>query len=218
MKKKKENDYIYVVLVKSLTILGKVSRLITGYEYTHIAVCLNENLNEFLTFSRKKHYAPFESGFMCETLDCYAFGKNEKIKLKIFKLPVEKNRKKQIEQYINRVANDESYLFNFLSMITMPVIHGFRIYKSHNCMTFVGKVIELTKSVKMNKKYYKYSIKDIDKLLNEYFYIEKYFAKKEITNVDYMKKISIIKNVYSFFYLNMRLIYRIILKRKYLED
>ena len=100
--KNKNNDYIYIVLVKALTGLGKFARRFSKYEYTHIAVCINKNIDDFITFSRKKHYTPFNSGFMHETLDCYAFGNNEKIKLKIFKLPVTIENKKIIEQYIKK--------------------------------------------------------------------------------------------------------------------
>ena len=210
--KNKNNDYIYIVLVKALTGLGKFARRFSKYEYTHIAVCINKNIDDFITFSRKKHYTPFNSGFMHETLDCYAFGNNEKIKLKIFKLPVTIENKKIIEQYIKKVANDNEYIFNLYSMATMSLFHGFRIYKAHNCMSFVSKILKLSKSVNMTKKYYKYSIKDIDILLSDYKYKEEYFYKTKIQNKDYMDKVSFISNVGMFFRLNGKLLYRIFSK------
>ena len=60
------NEYIYIVLIKALTGLGKFSRKISKYEYTHIAVSLDEKLDDFVTFSRKNHYSPFNAGFMHE--------------------------------------------------------------------------------------------------------------------------------------------------------
>lgn len=216
--KNKNNDYIYIVLVKALTGLGKFARRFSKYEYTHIAVCINKNIDDFITFSRKKHYTPFDSGFMHETLDCYAFGNNEKIKLKIFKLPVTIENKKIIEQYIKKVANDNEYIFNLYSMATMSLFHGFRIYKAHNCMSFVSKILKLSKSVNMTKKYYKYSIKDIDILLSDYKYKEEYFYKTKIQNKDYMDKVSFISNVGMFFRLNGKLLYRIFSKRGLIKN
>ncbi len=216
--KNKNNDYIYIVLVKALTGLGKFARRFSKYEYTHIAVCINKNIDDFITFSRKKHYTPFNSGFMHETLDCYAFGNNEKIKLKIFKLPVTIENKKIIEQYIKKVANDNEYIFNLYSMATMSLFHGFRIYKAHNCMSFVSKILKLSKSVNMTKKYYKYSIKDIDILLSDYKYKEEYFYKTKIQNKDYMDKVSFISNVGMFFRLNGKLLYRIFSKRGLIKN
>ena len=216
--KNKNNDYICIVLVKVLTGLGKFARRFSKYEYTHIAVCINKNIDDFITFSRKKHYTPFNSGFMHETLDCYAFGNNEKIKLKIFKLPVTIENKKIIEQYIKKVANDNEYIFNLYSMATMSLFHGFRIYKAHNCMSFVSKILKLSKSVNMTKKYYKYSIKDIDILLSDYKYKEEYFYKTKIQNKDYMDKVSFISNVGMFFRLNGKLLYRIFSKRGLIKN
>lgn len=212
--KKKNDEYIYVVLVKALTGLGKFARYFSKYDYTHIAVCLDDKLSDFITFSRRKHFAPFDCGFMHETLDCYAFGENEKVKLKIFKVPVSYADKSNIEHFIENISNDQSYLFNFLSMVTMMIIHGFRIYKSYNCMSFVGKIIELTNSVKMEKPYYKYNIKEIDSLLNCYLYKEGYFTKERTEIENYMDNVSVFKNIYLFFKLNSKLIYRLIAKRK----
>lgn len=213
MKTNKDENYIYIVLVKALTGLGKFARKFSKYEYTHVALCLNENIDDFITFSRKKHYTPFDSGFMHETLDCYAFGNNNKVKLKIFKVPVTLNNKQVIEKYIENLANDNDYIFNLYSMVTMPIFHGFRIYKAHNCMSFVSKILELSKAVPMNKKYYKYNIKDIDILLSNYKYKEEYFYKTKTQNENYMDKVNFISNVGMFFKLNVKLLHRIFIKR-----
>ena len=213
-KKENQNNYIYVVLVKALTGLGKFARLTSKYDYTHIAVCLDENLDKFYTFSRRKHYSPFDCGYMVETLDCYAFGKNKNIKLKIFKVPVSKVNKEKIEEYIYKVSNDSSYIFNFYSMITMSICHGFKVYKAHNCMSFVSEIVELSGAVNMSKPYYKYNIKEIDKLLAEYLYKEDFFEKKKTETKDYMNYVGLIKNTLYFIKLNSKLIYRLIAKGK----
>ena len=212
--KKINDEYIYVVLVKALTGLGKFARHFSKYDYTHIAICLDEKFDDFITFSRRKHFAPFDCGFMHETLDCYAFGKNKKVKLKIFKVPVSNTNKRQIEQFIENISDDQSYLFNFLSMVTMMIVHGFRIYKSYNCMSFVSKIIELSNSVKLEKPYYKYNIKEIDSLLGCYLYKEEFFTKEKTETENYMDNVSVFKNIYLFFKLNGNLIYRLIAKRK----
>ena len=217
-KKEMQNNYIYVVLVKALTGLGKFARLTNKYEYTHIAVCLDEKLDKFYTFSRKKHYSPFDCGYMIESLDCYAFGKNKKVKLKVFKIPVSSKNKKEIDEYIKNISNDSKYIFNFFSMITMSIFHGFKIYKSHNCMSFVSKIIELSNTVKMSRPYYKYNIKELDELLNDYLYNEDYYEKKKIETKEYMKHVGIITNTLYFIKLNSKLIYRMAVKGKYKNE
>ena len=74
------SDYIYIVLVKAHTGLGKAARVLSGgYEYSHIAVCMDDSFEDFITFSRKRHYAPFDAGFMHETRDCYCFRKIDRV-------------------------------------------------------------------------------------------------------------------------------------------
>lgn len=211
-KRENKNDYIYVVLVKALTGIGKFARLTSKYDYTHIAVCLDEKFDKFYTFSRKKHYSPFDCGFMIETLDCYAFGKHNDVKLKIFKLPVSKENKNKIIKFIKRVSIDPKYIFNLFSMITMPIFHGFKIYKSYNCMSFVSKIIELSNTVNMSKAYYKYNIREIDELLIEYLYKEDFFKKQKIEKEEYMEYVGILKNILNFINLNLKLTYRLIVK------
>ena len=148
---------------------------------------------------------------MQEKREHYAFGKNDKVKVKIFKLPVSKDKKIKIERYVQKIEKDQEYIFNLYSMLTMPVFHGIKIYKAHNCMSFVGKVIQLSHSVQMQKKYYQYDIKEMDELLNDFLWKECYLQKKQEDH-EYMGRIGVITNIQMFLKLNGKLIYRILFK------
>lgn len=215
--KRNREDYIYIVLVRANTFLGKFARFFSKYQYTHIAVALDKKLNDFITFSRRKHYTPFDSGFMHETIDCYAYGKYDDVKLKVFKVPVSLENKDKINKFISKIENDKDYIFNIHSMATMSLIHGFRIYKAHNCMSFTAKILQLA-GVKMKKKYYRYNIKDMDLLLSDYLYKEDYFKKDKIYNKDYMRRVNFFSNLGMFFKLNGKLIYRFWFKRRMIDD
>lgn len=210
---KSNEKYIYITLIKALTGLGMISRKITKYEYTHIAISFHESMSDFISFSRRKHYNPFNAGLMHEKRSHFAFGKNEKFKCKVFKVPVDIKKYNEIRNFVNVCENDKDYIFNLYSMVTMPLLHGFRIFKSYNCMSFVSKIIEISDSVKLSKPYYKYSIEDIDVLLNEYFYFEKDLEKKH-NDFEYMKKSEIVKSFYYFLLINIKLVSRALFKRK----
>lgn len=208
-----KDEDIYIVLIKALTGLGKCSRWLDAYEYTHIAVSLDKELKNFATFSRKQHFSPFCAGFMYEKREHYVFGRNKTVKMKVFKIPVSKEEKAGITNYINRIEKDKEYVFNLYSMLTMPFLHGIKIYKAHNCMSFVGKIIELSNVVQMKKESYQYSIKEMDALLVNYFYKE-YYLTKEKDDKEYMRKVGILENTKWFLKLNSILIYRLLFKRK----
>ncbi len=176
---------IYIVLIKAHTGLGKLAKTITGYDYTHIAVCLDRSLTDFITYSRRRHYLPLDAGFMHEYRDYYAFGRHDRVRVKAFKIPVTDSCYQEITDFISRCENDSEQMFNLFSMITMPIVHGFRIYKAHNCMSFTAKIIKLSGAVKMDKSYYRYSIKELDKLLSGYEFFEGYL--KRVNSKDYEK-------------------------------
>ncbi len=205
----KNEKYIYVVLVKANTGLGKVARLVTDYEYTHTAICLDDKFEEFITFSRRKHFKPFDAGFTVEKLSHYAFGNNESVKLKIFRLPTTNKRYKLILAEILRIKEDPSYTFNFYSMLTMSLLHGLKIDKALNCMSFVAGIVKMTGCVKMNRPYYKYSIEELDYLLTDFFYEEKEFFRENEESDGYMDKTMLVENVTDFATLNLKLLRRI---------
>ncbi len=169
---------IYIVLINAHTGFGNVARLVTKYEYTHAAVCLDRKLEDFITYSRRRHYLPFDAGFMHEKRDFYAFGSHKQVKIKLFRLPVDEAHYMNVIKFIHECENDHEQMFNMFSMITMPIIHGFEIYKSHNCMSFVTHIAELSGAVTIKKSCYRYNIKEIDELLNKYFIKEGYLKRK----------------------------------------
>lgn len=203
---------LYVVLVRAHTGLGKVTRTLFGYEYTHIAVCFDRKLEDFVTFSRRRHFAPFDAGFMHEKREHYAFGKYAGVKVKVFRLPVQAECYRKIQEFVvNEELTDGP--FNFYSMVTMPLIHGFLIPGAHNCMSFVGKIIELSGVVKLKKPYYRYNIREMDELLTSFFVKEGILRKKVCAeDTVYMERVGIAENTSDFIKLNRELINRIVFR------
>jgi hypothetical protein len=163
---------IFIVLIRPYTGLGSIARRFTNYEYTHIAVSLDKSLTEFVSYSRRYHSFPFDAGFAYEYRDYYAFGSHKSVKVKVFRLRVSDENYSAVTDFISRCENDDNEIFNLFSMATMPILHGFRIFKANNCMSFTAKVIELSGKTAMEKPYYRYSIADMDDLLSEYLYFE----------------------------------------------
>ena len=189
--------YIYVVLIKAHTGLGRVARVFSHYEYTHVAVSLDRTLTDFITFSRRKHFLPLDAGIMHEYRDYYAFGNHRQVKIKVFKVPVAEQNYTEIMRFISKCENDSEYIFNLFSMMTMPILHGFEIYKAYNCMSFTARIVELTGAVDLQKPYYKYSIKDMEQLLQKYEYFEGNIARKSSCDyTQYMKKYNV-SNIFS---------------------
>lgn len=208
-----KNRAVYVVLIKAMTGLGVFARKIFKYPYTHIAVCLDEDLEDFITFSRRKHFAPFDAGFMHEKREHYAFGKHKSFQAKVFKLPVSEENFEKIKAYILSIENDDEYIFNIFSMITMGLFHGVRIYKALNCMSFTAKIIELSEVTKLDRQYYKYNIKEMDALLRDNLWKEEEFNKNKDDEM-YMSRKVWLENIGLYFILNGQILFRMLFKSR----
>lgn len=208
-----KNRAVYVVLIKAMTGLGVFARKIFKYPYTHIAVCLDEDLEDFITFSRRKHFAPFDAGFMHEKREHYAFGKHKFFQAKVFKLPVTEENHEKIKAYVRQIEADDEYIFNIFSMITMGLFHGVRIYKALNCMSFTAKIIELSEVTKLDRQYYKYNIKEMDALLRDYLWKEEEFNKNKDDEM-YMSRKVWLENIGLYFKLNCQILFRMLFKSR----
>ena len=206
---------IFIVLVRPYTGIGNIARRFTHYDYTHIAVSLDRSLSEFVSYSRRYHSFPFDAGFTREYRDYYAFGKYNDVKVKVFRLSVTDRSYSKILSFIRYCENDKAQLFNLFSMVTMPVLHGFRICKANNCMSFTAKIIELSGPVKMDRPYYKYSIEDMDKLLEGHLFFEGRLKRRKSDGYEeYMRPFSVLKFAGDMVKLISELTFRAVFLRK----
>ena len=202
------NPYIYIIFIRALTGLGRFARLFSDYPYTHIAVSLDSRMEDFVTFSRRTHYNPFDAGFMHEKREHYAFGKNEKVQVKIVRIPVSDEAFRDVLKYVDEIEKDDEYIFNLYSMATMSMIHGIPIHKALNCMSFTARVLELSQGVVLDRPYYKYDISELDSLTSCYPSRTGYLVKHK-DDADYMKKAGLGKLIRSFISINVNLLRRL---------
>lgn len=205
---------IYIVLIKAHTGLGSIARRLTGYPYTHIAVSLDRSMTDFISYSRRYHYFPFDAGYTHEYRDYYAFGSYERFGAKVFRLRLSEEGYAEVMDFIRNCENDKAQLFNIFSMATMPVIGGFRIYRANNCMSFTARVIEKSGCVRLEKPFYRYSIKDMDLLLGKFAVFEGSIRKRrQDSHGDYMRSFGPLKFFSDMAKLVFPLTFRLIFRR-----
>ncbi len=205
---------IYIVLIRAHTGLARMARLATGYPYTHIAVSLDSSLTNFITYSRRIHNLPACAGFMHEKRDYYAFGKYQCFGAKVFRLPVEDAQYRRILSFIRQCETDKEQLFNLLSMVTMPVLHGFPIYKAHNCMSFTARILALSGLFSMDRPDYRYDIRDMDRLMQSYCIYEGRLRRMDSPGyAAYMQPFPLYRRICSGCRLTGQLLYRMLTRK-----
>lgn len=179
MKEVKYTGYMYVVFVRSMTGISKITRKFVDYEYTHMSLCFEQKMEDFVTFARRNLYTPLDAGIVWERRGNYAFEDMEACKVKIFRIPISKKEFEDIVDLIENFEQDEEYMFNLFSMLTMPILHGFSIYKAHNCMSFISLVLSKLDKIRLEKPYYKYMPSELNEVMAQYAWFEGWLRKRE---------------------------------------
>lgn len=169
---KMEQQYIYICFLATNTTIAKISRKISRCDFTHIAISFEESLEDFVSFSRRCVNTPLDAGIVWERRGDYIQPEESSFRTKIFRIPVRQEAVSRIQKLIWRYERDPEYMFNILSMVTMTVFHGFYIYKTENCMSFVAKILEMTGAVRLERPYYRYLPAELVQLLSGYEYFE----------------------------------------------
>lgn len=113
-KKKK----IYILLMHTKTIPSKLVKLFTRYEYSHVAIALEENCYKTYSFGRKSLYNILNGGLSIQKKDGTFFTKFNKAICKIYELEVTDKQyesAKRILEYME--ANIDKYKYDFLGIV-----------------------------------------------------------------------------------------------------
>ena len=69
---------LYIILTHTGTVLSNIVKYYTKYEYSHISIALDEELNRMYSFGRLNPYNPFWAGFVHEYIDKGTFKRFKK--------------------------------------------------------------------------------------------------------------------------------------------
>lgn len=97
-----------------------------------------------MSFSRRSANTPLDAGIVWERRGDYVQPGQTSYRTKIYRIPDGRMTWSGSRSLIRDYERDPEYMFNIFSMVTMTVFHGFSIYKTENCMSFVGRIIEMT--------------------------------------------------------------------------
>lgn len=206
---------VYVILPKAETLVSKIAGVVTGYPYSHITISLDDKLQVFYSFSRLRYNAPLISGFAKEYRSHLASKEKVWLKCKIFKIPVSEADYQKVKKFISQTGRDKTLLFNYLSMATMNIIGGFEVYKTMNCLSYAGAVLEQISFLQLPKPGVRMFPEDFDRWLSkDYFFFEGLMNTNfEYEDDRYFENIPLMRRCYISGYLVKEYLYRLCFKR-----
>lgn len=166
-----KNKYLYVMVSRTPTKTGYIIRKIGHVKYNHTSVALDEALSEMYGFSRRQHNTLLIAGLMHETLERFTLRKYSNIDVIVFRIPVSDRQYDDIKRRIYEIERDSEYLYNYISVLTYPFMHGLETYKAFTCAEFV---MFLLKSIGFvpDKRLCSYTPDDMLSVLSGFIYFK----------------------------------------------
>lgn len=160
--------YVYITMVQLPTLANKCMKVFTNFDYSHTSISFDEKLATLYSFQGKNRKVLLVGGFVKETHDTYFHRKNVSLKEMVFKVPVSDDDYNKIFNFIKQLADDEEYIFNYVSALFMLTFGGVKSYKAYHCVEFVSEVLSMTQDIKIPKRPHKMKPKDLYKVLKPF--------------------------------------------------
>lgn len=134
---------IYIVLTHSGSLLSRTIKFVKKYEYTHVSISLDKELNKMYSFGRLYPYNTFIAGFVQESPKYGTFKRFSKTKTKIFCLNITEEQYKKLKKIIKYFERKrKNYKFNAIGLFSVAL--NLRIKKENKfyCAEFIKYALE----------------------------------------------------------------------------
>lgn len=133
---------IYVVLLRSTTVLSRLIHHFKGYEYTHAALAFDKELNYMFSFGRRRPGNPFVGCFKHERLDDRVYKSAPTLPGVIIGITVtEEQYAKAFDVFANFLLNSHMYGYNYLGLFANLFHRNYRNDHSFFCFEFVYHIL-----------------------------------------------------------------------------
>ncbi len=207
--------HVYVILVKSMTKIGDITRLFTRYPFSHVSISLDDDLERFYSFSRYYHNSPVISGFTSEYRSHLAAKKNTNLYCIIYKIPVSDEEYEKVKNKIISMRKDKELMYNYFSLLAMAIKKGVKVYKSYTCTSFVAETISLIDKIKLPKSPELFFPKDFEKLLGKQylFFQGDLDIRRMFKNDRYYRKVPAVERISRSIYAIRESFHRLVFKK-----
>ncbi len=146
MKRNRDDKKIYIVLSHTGTLLSRVIRLFTKYEYSHVSISSDSNLDEMYSFGRIHPYVPFIGGFVHEIPGKGTFKRFKNTTSEIYSMTISKEQFETLKSTLRQMdSRKHEYHYNALGLCAF-LFHKKLNRKNHfYCAEFVQYVLDTSK-------------------------------------------------------------------------
>lgn len=132
-------QHLYVMLSRTDTGMGRLIRFVTGEEYNHVSLCLDGDLQHFVSFARYRRDVPLAGGYVPETAArLRACGKS--MPVRIYKIDICQEDADQLAELF-QMAGRTSLVYNSLGALLGRWHIRCAIPGAYTCLEFAGRIL-----------------------------------------------------------------------------
>ncbi len=165
------DKFIYVILSRTPTRIGKIIRCCTHSEFNHVSISLDEDMLEMYSFARLSAKNPFVGGMVKENPYRFSLGNSKEVNVKIYRISVTHKQYEQITDFIYETYTDqEKYYYNLIGVFNVIFKSNLQVYKTYICTEFVSEVFKQGDIALLEKRCNTVSFKDFESALAPYLF------------------------------------------------
>jgi len=134
--------YVYVIISRTPTSMGKIIRKFLKGKYNHASISLDGNFSQMYSFCRLAVSNPLVGGIIRESMFTLTIGLKDDVPIKVYRVPVTAEQYDLISKFIYDIYNDEEiYYYNFIQALGLISKKKHAIYKTYICSEFVMETL-----------------------------------------------------------------------------
>lgn len=139
-----ENKKLYVMISKTHTRIGKAIRKFSRFPYNHVAMTLDSDFRNWVSFARYRKDIPLYGGFIVEPVERYfADSKEASVEVRIFALDITDEHYKNLSELFSYAGKlDSGMVYNLFDIIAATVGAKIPIANAYTCLGFARAVLE----------------------------------------------------------------------------
>ena len=157
---------IYVIISRTHTKFGGIVRFFSGSRFNHAAIALDKEMRQWYSFARKKKSNLLSAKFVKENLARYVEFQGA-VNCNIYKIPVSDEDYQKVQKRLRELSYDDTYLYNYISILTYPILGGVRCRKTFTCVEFVCWILNSV-GISLSKEQNKMSPDELSEDLRKY--------------------------------------------------
>ena len=135
--------YIYIVVSKTNTLLGRLIRRNLGVNYNHCSVSLDDSLENIYSFGRKELWNVFRAGFVRESKSCGFFEKHGDSFISVMQIPVTDEQWQHARHIIMKFKKEPNiYKYSILGLIYCYCGIPIKRKNKYFCSQFVAELLQ----------------------------------------------------------------------------